>query len=273
MGLDISLHKCPDFDAARKAEAAAEAETTALWATAGAYEKLSVEAKAHLQHQAEEIATRHGLSSSYGSFASVESIELPSRLYPEHLFKVGYLRSSYNGSGINSVLRRRGVPDLYSIFQPPEDEYHVRCDWAAVKERVAGAITQFKAIQAGPTGQVDVTCISHNSFIALSDLPSSEAAVMDIMAEHLSRSPSFGNGGYSCREGHFYPGGMKIRAVVPGAVRGFSGELEPCAYVVFDKEAKGENDWHLQALRIVEETVDYVLAQPNPEHFYLAWSA
>lgn len=270
MGLDVYLHKCANFEAVRVAEDAAEAEKNALWEAAGDYDQMSPEQRTAVSAQCDAVDQKHGLTGEYGRHADIESIEQPSAQYPEHLFKVGYFRSSYNSGGINSVLERLGVPTLYDIVQPEQDEYYVRCDWTATLARVDDAIAKFKATQEGPTAGIDVMAVRFNHFIPMGELPKSERDVMAIMAEHLSSKRGRG-GSYGCREGDFFPDGMKIVAAIPGTDDSL-GTI-PCVYLAYEKTAKGDDDWYLQALRIVKETVEYVLAQPNPEHFYLTWSS
>ncbi len=269
MGLDVYLHKCANFEATRAAENAAEAEKTARWEAAGDYDQLSAEQRTAISAQCDAIDQKYGLTGEYGRHADIESIERPSALYPQHLFKVGYFRSSYNGGGINNVLERLGVPNLYDIVQPQEDDYYVRCDWAQALQRVDAAIAQFKATQEGPTAGIDVMPIRFNHFIPMGELPKSEREVLAIMAKHLAREHR--GGGYGCREGDFFPEGLKIVAAIPGVDDTLG--TQPCVYLAYEKASKGEDDWYLQALRIVKETFEYVLAQPNPEHFYLTWSS
>ncbi len=44
------------------------------------------------------------------------------------------------------------------------------------------------------------------------------------------------------------------------------------AYLVFAYRQREATDWYLQALEIVKETIEYVLAQPDRDRFYLRWS-
>lgn len=65
-----------------------------------------------------------------------EGVELDSAKYPEHMFKIGYLRSSYNNSGFDSMLSQLCNYDLGTIFNydgdymfiPDWDKSLVRCD-------------------------------------------------------------------------------------------------------------------------------------------------
>jgi hypothetical protein len=47
----------------------------------------------------------------------------------------------------------------------------------------------------------------------------------------------------------------------------------PAVFVVYEKEPDEKEDWYLTALKITRETIEYVLAQPDREQYYLSWSA
>jgi len=89
----------------------------------------------------------HDYRSNYeGSppLAERRSIELPSAIYPEHMFKIGYFRSNYNSGGVNSVLRDMGIPDLYEIF--PEaglESYAFSPDWEACRSAAEEALDAY----------------------------------------------------------------------------------------------------------------------------------
>jgi len=57
-----------------------------------------------------------------------------SAIHPDHLFKVGYLRSSYNSGGINSITRELIGMDLYDVFDP-KDRYSFAPAWVAARGR------------------------------------------------------------------------------------------------------------------------------------------
>lgn len=82
----------------------------------------------------EQKAQEETGTGKYGE--SGEKIEMKSRLHPNHYCEIGYLRSSYNSGGLNSVLRNvlGEDRDLYYIFQP-NNEYEFRPDWKAALGR------------------------------------------------------------------------------------------------------------------------------------------
>ena len=69
-------------------------------------------------------------------------VEFLSRKYPDHLFKIGYFRSSYNESGINYVLESRGLPTLWTVFDAKPGEFVP--DWEKSLERANYLLTDLK---------------------------------------------------------------------------------------------------------------------------------
>jgi hypothetical protein len=105
MGLDIYLSKCPDLALAKAAEKAAEDESDELWSEYGKYEDLTEEQKEGILAKDKEIRAKHGLIDY--THASVAEVRMDSPMAPDHLFKIGYLRSYEVGLGICRARRRR----------------------------------------------------------------------------------------------------------------------------------------------------------------------
>ena len=68
--------------------------------------------------------------------------------------------------------------------------------------------------------------------------------------------------------GTFYLNGIQVCGFIPG--KDILGDA--CMYVITKKDTSGP-DWYLQALEVVLETIEYVLEQPNPDSYRLAWSS
>ena len=67
--------------------------------------------------------------------------------------------------------------------------------------------------------------------------------------------------------GHFFRNEpMRVRAAIPGVHFG-----RPCVWAVYEDSDENMR-WYEQALEIVIETCDYVLAQGDAQKFWLHWS-
>lgn len=87
------------------------------------------------------------------------------------------------------------------------------------------------------------------------------------MIKHEDKSSGFR--AYGCREGDFYLDGVTVCGMIPN--RGFGGGM----HLITKEAARGkpEDDWYLQALLVTKEMIDYVLAQKDPENYFVGWSA
>lgn len=281
MGLDISLCKLSGGVTLEQVDAIEdeyEKRSDEAWEAIGGYDEPSEEQRNAVRARCKAIAAELGLG-EHGKHPARADAKVPeSKVDPEHYFKLNYLRSSYNGGGINHVLRDAGVMTLYGIFTGGEESdppYHFVPDWAASLERVDAAIEAWRSHLAAPGGNVRVMEVRHNMFTSLSDLPSSEAAALAIYRREAGRehAPDFMS--YGNRDGEFWLDGLTLRALIPGVTRRILGDgQEPIVYAVFDvKVDDGKEDWHLTALKITREMIEFVLAQPDRDRYYLTWSA
>jgi hypothetical protein len=179
------------------------------------------------------------------------------------MFKVGYLRSSYNSGGINSVLERVGCPNLYDIFEP-NDEYNFTPDWHQAQSKAAEAIATLESVMGGEMSKYDVTTVT--DLAGLGGVKSAGEA-LKVFEEQLKNKKSSGFTSYGCREGDFYLDGITVVGIIPN--RGFGGGVH-----LVTRNDSGENNlqWYKDALEVTKEMIDFVLAQPNPNVYYLAWS-
>lgn len=189
-----------------------------------------------------------------------EYVKKDSVKYPEHLFKIGYFRSSYNDDGINNVLKNFGLSDLYDIFQPGQDEYEFAPNWEDVRQRVIDTLDGLKTLEF-PYQQTSIyihdTNITHEN-------------VMDKFREELDRyKENKFSGGYTTRDGYFsLEKPFEVNAIIPG--KSIMGGK--CIYIIYETD-KESLEWYTQAMEIVLETIDYVLASNIPENFSLSWSS
>ena len=192
-----------------------------------------------------------------------EAVELDSEIDPEHMFKVGYIRSSYNSSGINSVLRNKIGMDLYDVFPHNQDDYMFTPDWELARTKIKQIMRLLK--KSPPYLVMEV---SKNPFSKETG-PTSCYEALKLAADQLGRN-SF-EGGYSSKDGEFYPQGREIVAFVPGVTKGFAGDRE-CVYAVYKEDPKNIK-WYMDALKIVLEMIEYVEAQADSENYFFHWSA
>jgi len=258
MGLDVYLyHYLNDPEVVEKLKEEFSQKEDALYAEYPEYGKITTEQRHELGER------REALQKIYDLDGLEEGVEFDSAKYPEHLFKVGYCRSSYNSGGINRVLRDATDKDLYYIFDPPEN-YEFVPDWEACRERAIDAIESFK--ESLDEGIFLVESITH------SKNPLSAETALELFHQKLQKSKEGRKAGqdwghnFTSSEGTFY---LTSPLEVYGFVAGENLIKQPCMHVIH----KGvEMEWYLEALEITLETIDYVLSQPDPDSYGLHWS-
>lgn len=261
MGLDVYLRKVDDYEKMRRLEAEGEERETAIWEEYGEYGDLTDAQKEQAQAQIVAMQNALGLTGDYGGYPN-EKIEIDSATHPEHIFKIGYFRSSYNGSGINSFFGRIGLPDLYELFGVNRDEQDVT-DWNAARPRVVDCIAAFK--QQMDAGIIDCFDVGTNMFSSGGEPENGEDAIALYKKETAGEHSFYA---WSSRAGQFHPKGIECVGFISGKKYG-----SPCTFVMY-KVTRDSLEFYLHALEIVLETIDYVLAQPDRNQFcyYLSWS-
>lgn len=203
-----------------------------------------------------------------------ESVELPSQKYPDHLFCVGYWRSSYNKAGFNNVLRTLIGKDLYDIIEEAGDSYYIRPEWSEALDLARNVHAELLE-RLEVVGSYRVQEISYNSFKSLKDeTVSSEAAALEIFFSEINKNPNAAVG-WQGKHGTFYPKGIEVFGVVEGKSSSILHGDKEAHYLVYKprlEEGQGAYDWYVQALEIVIETIEYVLAQKDPTQYVLGWS-
>lgn len=260
MGLDIYLSRYDDFNKAKALESEYREFEEAIWKEAGEYDSLTQEQKDDISKKCKDFAESLGLDKWGSCETGTETIELDHPTWPEHMFKIGYFRSSYNGGGIERILRNLGVSTLSDIFNHTSDgEYEFRPDWQASLDRCEEAIATFTKV-----GAYRVHHVSSNMFREPNIHSEKEAldAFLNELSAHENAEYNYSNGvgEFSVHEP------MKVLAMIPGTYKIFN-EM-PCTYVI----TESDNSWYLQALEIVKDTIKYVLEKENKEQYYLRWS-
>lgn len=166
--------------------------------------------------KAKKALKKRGDNDEFDFDEGATKIEEDSKTDPQHMFKVGYFRSSYNNGGFNQVLHRKGIPDLYDIFDPG-DEYYVFPKWQTALKNVNEAIETLERVKNEPNGDLDVVEIQFNPFIPVNELPTDSAQVLTKVKENLKQDHG-GFGSYSNRLGFFFPSGIEVVACRVSAV-------------------------------------------------------
>lgn len=270
MGLDIYLKWFDNYEETKAIKAEYERLSALNWAGRDIdeeYDKLTEREKEDLRNKDKEIATNLGLD-PWGSMkdeSKVKSIEKDCERYPEHYFKVGYFRSSYNGGGIEKILKNLGLDTLHDIFDydRESEEYYFQPDWEKSLENVKRVIEEFKKVPA-------IRCHSESGNIFKEANIHSEG---DAIKAYMEQKESFDKredksfSSYGNSEGTFYMDEpLKVKALIPGT-SDMLGKRD-CVYII----TESDNEWYIQALEIVQETIEYVLAKKDKEKYYLSWS-
>lgn len=258
MGLDVYLYKYENKDATDNKESQYESVSEQNWQEVGGYSVASEDQKQSVRSKNKSFAEQIGLDEWGTDKTTKTHIEINSQTDPEHYFKIGYFRSSYNDGGINRVLENLDVPGLYEIFEP-NDQYCFQPDWPEALKRCDHSI--FLLEQKG-----NYRCFDVSANIFSQPECGSEKEAMEIFLSEIKVTHGFNQ--YSNKQGHFYhEDPVKVLALIPGT-NNILRET-PCTYVVVE----GENKYYLDALKIVKETIEYVLAQPDKEKYWIHWSS
>jgi hypothetical protein len=273
MGLDIYLKRYDKPLAEVEAlSEVREKRTEEVWERICAgrkYEQLSEAEKEQARSETKAIDDELGLG-DYGDNPAVVKIKHDSAKHPEHMFKVGYFRSSYNEGGIQRVLENMlGKRALDYIFDY-DGEYHVVPDWMAAADRTRELIAAFDA-KLDADGAYRVSAFSHNMFGPSDKAPTDEKSALALFAAERARNkatPSPFGGAYGNGYGDFFLGEpIRVAAMIPG----FRFWGEPCVYAIYETT---DLNWYRQALEVVLETCEWVLAQQEAERvkYVLHWS-
>lgn len=267
MGLDVYLIHIDDVEKRNKSNAEYQAKTDAI----SPYEDGKTptqEEKDAYSAECEKIALALGLD-KYGEYPGEVTLEQDSKTKPDHLFKIGYLRSSYNGSGINRMLEKIGLPTLNDIFEPG-DEYKFQPDWEAAKDKCESAIAALAGFMATPMADYGIFECAYNIFGDGKGLPNDEKAALQVFKNELDLHAVLKDKAYDSygnMSGRYFLDGLKVCGFVHG--KGFGDA--PCTYVIY--ESKGEWKWYLEALKITLETIEFAICHPERNKLYLHWSS
>jgi hypothetical protein len=251
MGLDIYLRHFENFEETKRKTNLYEKESSRLWECGGRkYGEITKEEKETIRIKEEDYAVSLGLNKG-GEDPTQTCIEIDSVKYPEHYFKIGYFRSSYNDSGTNRILENLGLMTLSELFDVDGNSYYFQPDWKASLVRVEETIEKYKI-----ASKLRVSFISKLD----SSIQSGKQA-LELATKEFERGSSFEC--YSNKFGLFSKEGLKIKAIIPGYQYGEG------TYYIYEPE---DDQYYLQALEIIKETIEWVLSKEDVANYYLAWS-
>lgn len=268
MGLDVYLYHYENLGEAQALEGQYEKESEQIWEQAGngkKYDEMTEAEKNQAKALCDKLKAKLNLG-KYGEVKNKEQIEIPSRLHPKHLFKVGYFRSSYNEGGFNSVMGNVGLPDLYSIFPEANLEKHQTVpDWKEAHKRCRFALNRFKEFLKSDKAKYRIT-FSHHFNKGVESASKAFEIFTKKLAERKKTKDEFYS--FSDRDGDFFlKDPLKVRAVIPGK----RGRMFEGVYLIYEEE-DDSYDWYFQALEIVNEAIEYVLVHSKLGTWVLHWS-
>jgi hypothetical protein len=290
MGLDVSLYKCPNLNYAMKMEQAYEAALDQV------YEEWNDFCKNHSPTQQEEdefnkkrMALKDKFEIEGYNHKSLERIRFDSKTEPEHLFKIGYMRSSYNGAGINSVANVFGLPDLYTIFEIDNEDYFQEHDWDTIYQNVKDALEKWQAHASSPAGKywvhtfrprLNSSKLSTTGQLIPEGITSEHEAIERLNENYLKKKEEIDKdewrlSGWTSHKGEFYPKPLKVAAIVAGAwnpEQPLHFRNMPVTYLVCERENEDTIQWYVTALQIVQEMVEWILEHPDKDQFFTGWS-
>lgn len=274
MGLDIYLRYCENWDEHKRKQELYEEKSNEFWGVIKdrKYEEIPKPELEEIRKKCEDYAIGLGLNPS-GDDHLVTDIEDPSKKYPNHYFKVGYFRSSYNDSGINTVLRNflGENSDLYYIFNVgKEHEYMILPDWGLALFRVKQIKKKFKNKLKETGGIYCFSLLSASTVPNHVPVSSKKEAIEKFLSLKPKKPDPFGDS-FSNIDGFFsLTKPIEVYAIIQGKSQyDVFGEQE--VYIV--AKDKTYLKFYKQALEIIEETILYVLSEPDKQNYRLAWSS
>jgi len=261
MGLDVYLQRYDNFKEAKELERKYSiVENNIYKETFGDRKEISEDERKVLHKTLDKIRQDMFISED-GQAPSCESINISSSKHPEHLFKIGYFRSSYNGGGFNTIVGNAIGKELHYIFDPPES-YDFVPDWEESKIRAEEMLKELK--EYSENSPFTAWCADVREYPGKTNPTSEEEALKIFLQEYTKKDHPFGS--YSNNVGHFFTKEpTEVYAAIPGKSRFMK---DPCVYFI----SKHDYTWYIEAMEIVVEAIEYVLSQKDPENYGLIWS-
>jgi len=201
-----------------------------------------------------------------GAVQVLNRIEIDSSQHPDHLFKVGYFRSSYSSAGFNRILESTVGETLYSIFDVENVDFDTYSwtfpIWPQVKEKAEEVKRKLEAY----IKKYGVVAFFVGGALR-EGVETERQAVLRFCEEKDGRKKIQEKlmVNYSCRRGDFFFKPLKVMAALPATDRVLGN-----GHFLVHKPPKKVWDWYLAGLDIVIETCRWCIN--NPGWFMLTWS-
>jgi hypothetical protein len=199
----------------------------------------------------------------YDGAKRVEEDDNKSDLHPDHYWNKGYLRSSYNDGGFNSVVGNLLGRDLSWVFEPiiKGDDYRLVATKTGLRECRERAI-QLRDQLALEEGFRVITANIFGPQPTLKDDDAMRLFKAELIKKASEPESPFG-GGYSNRDGSYYLGHpIEVLAAIPGR----SALGSPAIHLI----CKMDLTFYREASDILIEFIDRALACKRP---ILHWSS
>lgn len=250
--MHIQFKSCPDWGAAVRAESLAASERAAV-----AKSPLPLHDRIKLYDQ---ISAAYGLDPQTLEHQSVQNLELPSHINPDHPWRIGRFTTTSITHDITGELLTLGLPSLSDAFERKAGEVGVKLSSPQYVRAQLERLLYLYTSQSSPyhTFRIDLPSTTDAGLISLAG---ANKAAID--AEDTRQ------GYYITRQGAFFRPPLHIVGISP--VRPVSPMITTERGLMITHVSSDLTRWFTEALQIALETVDYVLAQPDPSHFTLQW--
>lgn len=273
MGLDVSLYHFENFEKAKELEDRYSKASEGIWEKVGGgkeYDEMTEAEKKEAREKRDSLKKTLGLDRN-GDVKDKTEIRVNSALYPDHYFKIGYFRSSYNSGGINSVMESLGLFSLYDIF--PEANfrgpYYILPDWEQAGARVTFTLGKFKALLNSKAADYDTTWIQDSPHTTRMESAKEALRKFHERREEWEKEKTPFDS-WEGKDGYF---SLKEPLKVAAAMYGTSCNGMFKGVYLIHKVSKDSFEWYYHALEIVQETIQHVLKHPKPGKYVLGWSA
>ena len=274
MGLDVSLYHFENFENAKELEDKYSKISEGIWKRAGGGKKyvlMTDTEKKEAKEKCDRMKKILGLDED-GEVKTKTRVRVDSALYLDHLFKIGYFRSSYNSAGINSVMESLGLFNLYDIF--PEADlngpYYILPDWEGARLRVAFTLGKFKGLLDSEAVKYEAVWVQEGQHTK--QMGSAKEALRKFHEKREEWKKQKDKDKFSRWEGQDGYFSLKEPLEVAAVMQGASCKGMFKGVYLICKVSKDNFEWYYHALEIVQETIQYIEKHPKPGKYVLGWS-